>query len=59
MTGLLSPVEPVVTIKQLIDLRNEAGKVYVDPSDAVRGQPGHGNAQPGKFGINDIAKYIM
>ncbi len=60
MTGVLAAVKPVVTTEQLIDLRHETEKVYVDPSlmqYAVR--LANATRQPGRFGIADIAKYIM
>ncbi len=60
MTGTLTPVKAVVTTEQLIDLRHEAEKVYVDPSliqYAVR--LATATREPDKFGIPDIAKYIM
>ncbi len=60
MTSLLSPVEPVVTVDQLIELRREVAKVYVDPS-LIRYAVNLAAAtrQPGQFGIQDIGKYIM
>jgi MoxR-like ATPase len=60
MTGLLTAVEPVVTVKQLLELRKEVAKVYVDPS-LMRYAVNLATAtrQPAKFGINDVAKYIM
>ncbi len=60
ITGTPNQVEAVVTTQQLIDLRREVEKVYIDPSlieyavslvTATR--------EPGKFGIQDIARYIM
>ncbi len=60
MTGALSPVQVVVTTEQLIGLRREAEKVYADPSlieYAVR--LATATREPAKFGIPDIAKYIM
>jgi MoxR-like ATPase len=60
MTGVLAAVKPVVTTEQLIDLRHETEKVYVDPSlmqYAVR--LANATREPGRFGIADIAKYIM
>ncbi len=60
MTGVLSPVQPVVTTEQLIGLRREIEKVYVDPS-LIRYAVNLATAtrQPEKFGIQDMAKYIM
>jgi len=60
MTGSLTPVKPVATTEQLIDLRRDAEKVYVDPSlvqYAVRMVTA--TRHPEKFGIPDIARYIM
>ena len=60
MTGVLAAVKPVVTTEQLTDLRHETEKVYVDPSlmqYAVR--LANATREPGRFGIADIAKYIM
>jgi len=60
MTGLLAPVKAVVTTEQLIDLRRETEKVYVDPSlirHAVR--LATATRDPEQFGIPDLARYIM
>ncbi|HLC29608.1 MAG TPA: AAA family ATPase, partial [Dehalococcoidia bacterium] len=60
MTGSLMPVKAVVTTEQLIDLRREAEKVYVDPSliqHAVR--LATATRDPERFGIPDVARYIM
>jgi len=60
MTGALSPVKAVIATGQLIDLRRETEKVYVDPSliqYAVRLVTATRN--PEKFGIADLARYIM
>jgi MoxR-like ATPase len=60
MTGTMTPVKAVITTEQLLDLRNEVGKVYVDPSlieYAVRLTTA--TREPDKFDIKDIAKYIM
>ena len=60
MTGTLAAVKAVATAEQLIDLRREAEKVYVDPSlmqYAVR--LATATREPEKFGIPDIARYIM
>ncbi len=59
MTGALAPVKPVVTIEQLIDLRRNTEKVYVDPSliqYAVRLVTA--TREPDKLGVPEIAKYI-
>ena len=60
MTGPLTPVNPVVTTEQLIGLRREAEKVYVDPSlieYAVRLTTA--TRDPTKFGIGEVAPYVM
>ena len=60
VTGMLNRAQPVVTTQQLIDLRNEVGKVYVDPSlteYAVR--LATVTREPAKCGMPDLAKYIM
>lgn len=60
MTGTLIPVKAVVTTEQLINLRREVEKVYVDPSlieYSVR--LATATREPDKFNIPDIAKYIM
>ncbi len=60
MTGALTPVKAVVTTGQLIGLRCEAEKVYVDPSliqYAVR--LATATREPARFGIPDLARYIM
>ncbi len=60
MTGILAPVRAVVTTEQLIDLRHEAERVYVDPpliQYAVRLVAA--TRQPEKHGVPEIAKYIM
>jgi MoxR-like ATPase len=60
MTGQTIPVEPVVTAEQVVELRREVGKVYIDPS-LMRYAVNLATAtrQPDKFGIKDIAKYVM
>ncbi len=60
MTGNLSPVVPVVNVNQLVELRRQACKVYVDPS-LMRYAVNLAAAtrQSEKFGIKDLAKYIM
>ncbi|MDO8690988.1 MAG: MoxR family ATPase [Dehalococcoidia bacterium] len=60
MTGKLAPVNAVMDTRQLIDLRREAEKVYVDPSliqHAVRLASATRN--PDKFGVQDVSKYVM
>jgi MoxR-like ATPase len=59
MTGRLNQVNAVVDTKQLIGLRREADRVYVDPSlirHAVR--LATATRDPEQFGIPDIARYI-
>ncbi len=59
MTGKLAPVRPVITTADLIQLRHEAEKVYVDPSImryAVR--LAAATRAPDRFGISDAARYI-
>ena len=60
MTGILAPVRPVITVEQLINLRRQTEKIYVDPS-LIRYAVNLAEAtrQPEKAGIQDIAKYIM
>jgi MoxR-like ATPase len=60
MTGALAAVKPVITTVQLIELRHEAAKVYVDPAlmrYAVRLATATRSAD--KYGISGIEKYIM
>jgi MoxR-like ATPase len=60
MTGTMLPVKAAVTTEQLIDLRQQTEKVYIDPSlidYAVRLASATRN--PEKAGIPDIGKYIM
>ena len=60
MTGMLSPVKPVINIEQLINLRLESEKVYVDPSLIEYAVSlATATRDPDHFGIPDIAKYIM
>jgi MoxR-like ATPase len=56
----LPSAQPVVTTQQLLDLQRECEKVYVDPAlieYAVR--LATTTREPGKFGMDDIAKYIL
>jgi MoxR-like ATPase len=56
----LTSAQPVVTTQQLTDLQRECEKVYVDPAlieYAVR--LATTTREPGKFGMDDIAKYIL
>jgi MoxR-like ATPase len=60
MIGTLPAVSPVVSAQQLVDLRHSCENVYVDPSlihHAVSLATATRN--PEKFGIPDVAKYIM
>lgn len=59
VTGAMAPVKAVVTADQLIAMRHEAEKVYIDPSlieYAVR--LATATRKPVKYGIPEIAKYI-
>ncbi|MBI2864798.1 MAG: MoxR family ATPase, partial [Chloroflexi bacterium] len=59
VTGQVSPVQSIVTTKQLIGLRNETDKVYVDPSlmqHAVR--LATATRDPARFGVPEVAKYV-
>ncbi len=59
MSGTL-PVRPVITTAQLLDLQREVEQVYVDPAlveYAVR--LAMATREPEKFGIKDIAAYIL
>jgi MoxR-like ATPase len=59
MTGALSPVKAVATTDQLIDLRRQTEKVYVDPSliqYAVR--LAGATREPEKFGLPEVSRYI-
>jgi MoxR-like ATPase len=60
MTGSPTPVRPVVDTRQLVELRRETEKVYVDPSliqHAVR--LATATRKPEELGIPEVAKYIM
>ncbi|MDD4859586.1 MAG: MoxR family ATPase [Dehalococcoidales bacterium] len=60
MTGALAPVKAVVNTRQLIELRQQASRVYADP--ALMWYAVHlatATREPDKYGIPDIAKYIM
>lgn len=60
MTGRLAAVRPVAGTAELIQLRQEAEKVYVDPSliqYAVR--LATATRDPERFGIPEVAKYIL
>ncbi len=60
VTGTLTAVKAVVTTEQLIDLRREVEKVYVDPSLIEYAVSlASATREPDRFGITDIAKYIM
>jgi MoxR-like ATPase len=60
MIGDLPPVNPLTTSKHLIELRRAAQKVFVDPiliQHAVR--LAAVTRDPAKYGVEDIAKYIV
>jgi MoxR-like ATPase len=60
VAGGFAPVKAVVTTQQLIELRREVERVYVDPSlieYAVR--LANATREPKKFGIPEIARFIM
>ncbi len=60
VAGGFAAVRPVVTVPQLIELRQQVEKVYVDPSlieYAVR--LANATREPKKFGVPDIARFIM
>ena len=60
MTGVLTPVKAVINTQQLIDLRHEVEKVYVDPAliqYSVR--LATATRQTDRFKIPGIEKYIM
>ena len=60
MTGSLSPVKTVVNTDQLIKLRADAEKVYVDPSLIEYSvKLAAATRDPDKFNIPDLKKYIM
>jgi MoxR-like ATPase len=60
MTGTLLPVATVLTTQQLVDLQQEADKVYADPAlmeyavsvvSATR--------RPAEYGLDDMGRYIL
>jgi MoxR-like ATPase len=60
MTGMLQAVQHVLTTEQLLDLQQEADKVYVDPAlmeYAVRMVTA--TRQPQDVGLKELAPYIM
>ncbi len=59
-TGILTPPAAVVTTEQLVALRRETEKVFVDPA-LIRYAVNLATAtrEPEKFGMPEIAKYIM
>lgn len=60
VAGGFAPVKAVVTTQQLIELRRQVEKVYVDPAlieYAVR--LANATREPKKFGLPDIARFIM
>ena len=59
VTGVMTEVQPVVSITQLLELRKEVRDVFVDPSliqYSVR--LAAATREPDKFNIPEIAKYI-
>jgi MoxR-like ATPase len=60
MTGLLQPMQKVLTTDQLVKLQKEADKVYVDPAlmeYAVRMVTA--TREPEQVGLKDLRRYIM
>jgi MoxR-like ATPase len=60
MTGSLQPVQKVLTTSGLLELQQEADRVYVDPAlieYAVRLVTA--TRQPELFGLNELQKYIQ
>ncbi|MCB0169654.1 MAG: MoxR family ATPase, partial [Anaerolineae bacterium] len=60
MTGLLQAVQRVLTTDQLLELQQQAAKVYVDPAlieYAVRMVTA--TRQPQEVGLKDVGAYIM
>jgi MoxR-like ATPase len=60
MTGILQAVQKVLTTEQLLDLQQEADKVYVDPAlieYAVRMVTA--TRQPKEVGLKELEPYIM
>src|SRR3954451_909240 len=59
MTGVLEPVQRVITTSELIDLQREADKVYVDP--ALIDYAVHlatATRFPQKFGLPELERYV-
>src|SRR5512137_2260053 len=60
MTGTLMPVGTVITTQQLVELQQEADKVYADPAlmeYAVR--LAAATRRPAEYGLGDIGRYIL
>ena len=60
MTGMLQPMQKVLTTDQLLKLQKEADKVYVDPAlmeYAVRMVTA--TREPEQIGLKDLRRYIM
>ncbi len=60
MTGTLMPVGTVITTQQLVELQQEADKVYADPAlmeYAVR--LASATRRPAEYGLGDIGRYIL
>ena len=60
MTGMLQPMQKVLTTDQLLELQKEADKVYVDPAlmeYAVRMVTA--TREPEQVGLKELRRYIM
>jgi MoxR-like ATPase len=60
MTGMLQPMQKVLTTDKLLELQKEADKVYVDPAlmeYAVRMVSA--TREPEQVGLKDLRRYIM
>lgn len=59
MTGKLSPVMPVLSTEQLIELQEEVDKVYVDPAlMEFSVKIATATRSPGDYGLRDLGRYI-
>ena len=60
MTGELNPVKAMISAEQLVALRKEVEKIYVDPA-LIRYSVNLVTAtrEPDKKGIQDVSKYVM
>lgn len=60
ITGTPAAIKPVITTRQLIDLRREVDKIYIDPSlTAYAVSLVAATREPEKHGLPDIGRYIM